>query len=325
METWKNKMKCKTAIRYALTSLNLIFVFSLTGCATTSSQPIEQTYISARQIEEKPSLIRIPHPNINTHLVYGNDPALEDAFHQYLKSGKAPDILTDGFIKFAYNSGQQPIIKTTPFQETVISLEPGERFTNISSGDPNRWSYAVAVSGVGPRQQQNILVKPSLPEIGTNMVITTDRRLYNIRLISSMNGGVSRNVSFWYPDEMVNVVNNVTLKEINNDVIATTPDVNLNNLNFDYCVACNGIFSHCPSWRPTRIFDDGVHTYIQFPASMANRDMPALFVLEGSQNQLVNYRSKPPYFVVDKIFREAVLIIGVGNHQTKVRIVNRHY
>jgi type IV secretory pathway VirB9-like protein len=124
---------------------------------------------------------------------------------------------------------------------------------------------------------------------------------------------------------MVNVVNNVTLKEINNDVIATTPDVNLNNLNFDYCVACNGIFSHCPSWRPTRIFDDGVHTYIQFPASMANRDMPALFVLEGSQNQLVNYRSKPPYFVVDKIFREAVLIIGVGNHQTKVRIVNRHY
>jgi P-type conjugative transfer protein TrbG len=203
----------------------------------------------------------------------------------------------------------------------VISLEPGERFTNISSGDPNRWSYSLAVSGSGASLQQNVLVKPSLPDIGTNMVITTDKRIYNLKLISSMNAQSTINVSFWYPHDMVQAVNGASIKQVDAARVASVPDVNLNNLNFNYTISC-GWFCRGPGWVPLRVFDDGTHTYIQFPAGISNRDMPALFVLARGAKELVNYRSKPPYFVVDKIFRQAVLIIGVGRCQTSVTIIN---
>jgi type IV secretory pathway VirB9-like protein len=103
------------------------------------------------------------------------------------------------------------------------------------------------------------------------------------------------------------------------------PEVNLNNLNFNYSIASDGFFRSFPSWKPTRVFDDGSHTYIQFSASMSNKDMPVLFVLNGSNQELVNYRSKAPYFVVDKIFKQAVLVMGVGRSQRKVFITNNCY
>lgn len=294
---------------------------TLSGCAT--EQLPEQSYVPARQIIQRPLLIQVPQSKANYRLIVGNDPVLARAFNQYATTGKAPNIVTDGFVKFAYNSGQQPIVNTMPFQETVISLEPGEQFTNITSGDPNRWSYSVAVSGSGVNQQQNVLVKPSLPNISTNMVITTDKRIYNLRLVSSMNAQTTRNVSFWYPDDMVAAVNNATLKQFDGTV-ASSPDVSLNHLNFDYSLS-SGFFCQTPAWKPTQVFDDGTHTYIQFPMKMTNRDMPALFVLDGNTQELVNCRSKPPYFVVDKIFKQAVLVMGVGHSQTKVTITNNRY
>lgn len=300
--------------------ISSIIATLISGCAT--QQP--QSFAQAQQVIHRPLLIQVPEHRTNFRLMYGNDPSLERAFNQYAKTGRAPNIITDGFVKFAYNAGQQPIVKTTPFQETVISLEPGERFTNISSGDPNRWSYSVAVSGSGAKQQQNILVKPSLPDISTNMVITTDRRIYNLRLVSSMNARSTKNVSFWYPDEMVNAVNEASIKQVDDGRVASVPDVSLNNLNFNYSMSC-GFFCHLPNWAPIRIFDDGTHTYIQFPESISNRDMPALFVSDRNTKELVNYRSKPPYFVVDKIFKQAVLIMGVGHSQTSVTITNNCY
>lgn len=307
--------------RVLMSGLIFATLSTLLGCAT--EQFPDQSFVQAKPVIQRPSLIQVPSARANYHLIYGNDPALARAFNRYAATGKAPNIITDGFVKFAYNAGQQPIVKATPFQETVISLEPGERFTNITSGDPNRWSYSVAVSGSGASQQQNVLVKPSLPNISTNMVITTDRRIYNLRLVSSMNAQTTRNVSFWYPDEMVDAVNDATLKQFDGTV-ASVPDVSLNNLNFDYSIS-SGFFCRTPAWRPTRVFDDGTHTYIQFGAKMTNRDMPALFVLDGNTQELVNYRSKLPYFVVDKIFKQAVLVMGVGHSQTKVTITNNRY
>ncbi|MBV9576345.1 MAG: TrbG/VirB9 family P-type conjugative transfer protein [Gammaproteobacteria bacterium] len=291
----------------------------IAGC--TIQRP--SSYEPAQAVMAHPVLIDIPLP-ASFHLTYGNDKALEHAFNQYARNGTAPNIITDGFNKFAYNAGQQPIVQTAPFQETVISLEKGERFTNISSGDPNRWSYSVAVSGTGNTQQQNVLVKPSLPNMSTNMVITTDKRMYNIRLISSLNAKSAKNISFWYPDEMVAAVNDAAIKQFDDSKIASVPNVALNQLNFNYNLSC-GFFCHLPAWSPTRVFDDGVHTYIQFKNQIANRDMPVLFIANGSTKELVNYRVKFPYFVVDKIFSKALLITGVGHAQSSVTITNLRY
>ncbi len=299
--------------------ISSIIVASLAGCAKT--QP--PVFNMATPKYDSPPLINVPAKRADYSLVYHNDPALERAFNQYVKTGTPPNIITDGFVKYAYNAGQQPVIKVAPFEVVVISLETGERFTNVTSGDPNRLSYAIAVSGTGANAQQHILVKPASTDIATNLVITTDKRIYNIRLVASVGSRPTRDISFWYPQEMVDDVNNQIIKQTSDGSVSSVPDVSLNNLNFNYS-ASGGVFSS-PSWKPIRVFDDGTHTYIQFPVDMTNRDMPALFVSNGSSQELVNYRSKPPYFVVDKIFKQAVLVMGVGMHQTKITITNNAY
>lgn len=298
-----------------------LMIVTLSGCTTTSPR----SYTQGMPVIDRARLIEPPAPKTQYKLVTGNDPSLERAFGKYVKTGRASNIMTSGFVRFAYNGEQQPIVMTNPLQETIISLEPGEHFTNVTTGDPGRWSYSAAVSGTGASQQFNILVKPSLANIATNMVITTDRRVYNLKLVSTDNGTLTRNVRFWYPEEMVAALNQEIVKNSQDQTVSEVPDVSLNTLNFDYSISSNGIFRPSPTWKPIRVFDDGVHTYIEFSPSMANRDMPVLFISSHGNKELVNYRSKKPYFVVDKIFNEAVLVMGVGSDQTKVTITNNRY
>jgi len=284
----------------------LVLALLLAGCA---SHP-QGTLQPVTRIVEKPVIIRPPDLKMDFSLAYGNNPGLKKAYQQYLKTGKAPNIITDGFEQFAYGTGSQPVIAACPFELTVISLEPGESVTNVSSGDPIRWSYSMAYSGQTKMRQAHIMVKPSQANVSTDLVITTDRRLYTLKLVSN-NGKYVRDVRFWYPEEIQEYWNNYNAKEtqrISGSEKVIEPDVNISTLNFNYAVSHSGWYA--PSWLPARVFDDGAHTYIQFPVSISSRDMPALFIINGGRQELVNYRSKPPYFVVDKIFQKAMLISG---------------
>jgi type IV secretory pathway VirB9-like protein len=63
-----------------------------------------------------------------------------------------------------------------------------------------------------------------------------------------------------------------------------------------------------PRWRPVRAFDDGAKVYIEFPEAIATSEAPPLFVTDdGGDNQLVNYRVKNRYYVVDRLFSRAEL------------------
>lgn len=75
-----------------------------------------------------------------------------------------------------------------------------------------------------------------------------------------------------------------------------------------------------PAWRPLRAFDDGGKVYIQFPSGIAQGELPPLFVI-GPQGdgQLVNYRFRSPYYIVDRLFAAAELRLG-DEHGEVVRI-----
>ena len=75
-----------------------------------------------------------------------------------------------------------------------------------------------------------------------------------------------------------------------------------------------------PSWRPLRAFDDGERVYIQFPAGIAQGELPPLFVVGANGGaELVNYRYRAPYYIVDRLFGAAELRLGGDKAQT-VRI-----
>lgn len=207
--------------------LNIFIVVPLcllVGCAAQGIDKIQ--YQPAQQVIEKPDVIT--PANQNYRLSYGNNPALMQAFNQYVRTGKAPNIITSGFVQYAYGSEQQPVIATTPYQQTVITLEPGERFTNASTADPNRWTLAVANSGTGSAKTENVLVTPAIPNITTNLVITTDRRMYDLKLVSTANGRYVRDVRFWYPNEMVQTWNDRVEQQTQDATVTNLPDINLN-------------------------------------------------------------------------------------------------
>lgn len=308
----------------------LTCVVFLTSCAEEQTPAAQQLQLTAQVVEKT---VTVPPPDLKMQyrFSYDDNPALKKAYQQYLSTGKAPNIITEGFEQFAYGIGNQPVIAASPLALTVISLEPGERVTNVSSGDPLRWSYSMAYSGQERQRQAHIMIKPSQVDISTDLVITTDKRFYNLHMTVAQNGKYAHNVRFWYPQDMQDYWNKYNAEETQKvtkeqqDVVAAIPNVNLNNLNFSYGLAHSGW--SFPSWKPMRVFDDGTHTYIQFPPTLNARDMPALFVLNDKNNtkDLVNYRSKPPYFVVDKIFSKAVLASGIGSAQTSVTIINYRY
>ncbi|HVA68096.1 MAG TPA: TrbG/VirB9 family P-type conjugative transfer protein, partial [Candidatus Binataceae bacterium] len=73
-------------------------------------------------------------------------------------------------------------------------------------------------------------------------------------------------------------------------------------LNFSYAVSGPKL-----PWKPVRAFDDGTHIYIQMPATTKSSEAPALLVAAGDGSEMVNYRVRGDYYVVDKLFDQAVL------------------
>ena len=68
------------------------------------------------------------------------------------------------------------------------------------------------------------------------------------------------------------------------------------------------------------MFDDGRKVYIQFPARLDQGEAPPLFVVgRDGKSQLVNYRMRDNYYVVDRLFAMAELRLGEKN-QDVVRI-----
>jgi len=78
-----------------------------------------------------------------------------------------------------------------------------------------------------------------------------------------------------------------------------------------------------PDWRPLRAFDDGVRVFIEFPESIAQGELPPLFVIGAKgEAELVNYRVAGRYMIVDRLFARAELRLGGRKGQQTVRIVS---
>lgn len=191
-------------------------------------------------------------------------------------------------------------------------LQPGESLVAVASGDTARWVIGDTTSGSGETRQTHVLVKPFAAGLITNLVITTDRRTYHVRLVST--SGTSLSSMRWtYPqDELLALQRRAQAAQAAAPVAS---GLSVEQLHFNY-----EIRGDKPAWRPLRAFDDGVKTYIEFPASITNGEVPPLFILSADgKAELVNYRMRERFYVVDRIFDSAELRLGLKK-QKVVRI-----
>ena len=70
---------------------------------------------------------------------------------------------------------------------------------DLHLGDAIRWQITPATQGSGTGAITHVIIKPTDVGLITNLVITTDRRAYTIKLVSRREDWMPR-VSFFYPD-----------------------------------------------------------------------------------------------------------------------------
>ncbi|SDM59806.1 type IV secretion system protein VirB9 [Oryzisolibacter propanilivorax] len=195
---------------------------------------------------------------------------------------------------------------------TVIALQPGEELVTVAAGDTVRWIVGDTLSGSGDALRVNVMVKPIRSGLTTNLVITTSRRTYLLELTSTDKTWMA-SVSWEYPKDRM-----LALQRQAQAAQAAAPvdsGLSLDKLRFRYAISGSN-----PPWKPQRAFDDGQKVYVQFPAGIAQGELPPLFVIgpEGD-GQLVNYRFRSPYLIVDRLFGAAELRLG-GEKGDVVRI-----
>jgi type IV secretion system protein VirB9 len=193
-------------------------------------------------------------------------------------------------------------------------------------GDNVRWTVEPAITGYGPSEIQHLIIKPMDVNLDTSLIVTTNRRTYNLRLRSHRTQFMPK-VSFVYPEDALKKWDEIKLRNREEHTRATIPETQeyLGNLDFNYTIDGEG------SWKPVRVYNDGVKTIIQMPRTMAQTEAPTLLVVRGkdgffpwssnTEEIIVNYRVQSDRYIVDTLFDKAILVVGVGSAQEKVTIM----
>ncbi len=255
-----------------------------------------------------------------------------DEAKNWQQGGTARPIMgKDGLLMHPFGQAQ-PTLTCMPLRACDIQLQPGEIINNVIFGDTVRWIASPATTGNGAQATPHVIVKPTEINLETNLLITTNRRSYMLSLKSSEGQYVSR-IGYYYPQDMVQDWNGQAeaerrkAEEDANRKISDLPITSIDQLNLDsYTIKGDRSLP----WYPVRVFDEGTHVWIQMPPSIKSSEAPALVLMSNNgEPQLVNYRvkdadqggSKVTYYIVDKLFSKAALIVGVGNDQQKIEIV----
>jgi P-type conjugative transfer protein TrbG len=296
----------------------LIIGFALTGCAANAPSFSYDTDVPPLPAVPAPATDAPPKP---PHIPPGWTPAKGGAAAgsptgrvESANAAARVEPRREGYFNaiqiYPWSEGALYQIYAAPGQITNIALEPGESLTGagpIAAGDTARWIIGDTESGSGLSRRVHVLVKPTRPDITTNLVITTDRRIYMLELRSGEKPYMPA-VAWAYPQSPA-----AQRQAAPATPIIPQPEAR----NYRYSLT-----GDAPPWRPISVYDDGRRVYVEFPRGIVQGEMPPLFVIgtEG-EPQIANSRIHQNILIVDRLFGAAELRLGSGERQQTVRIV----
>jgi type IV secretion system protein TrbG len=249
--------------------------------------------------------------------ILAQQPALVRAIIQEHQPGADwPSHKTATGVLYPYNDDAEVRVVAAPLHAVDIALEPGETVTDMSLGDQQRWMTSLVSAGDPRSPVPHVVVKPEMAGIATDLTIYGTKHIYRIDLRSS--GKPMRSVGFYYPDDLLAEMRAADSAQAETEPtpgVSALPEGDPATLDFAYTISDTNV-----PWRPTRAFSDGSRVYLQMPASMKTANAPALLVDSSSGPQMVNYRMRDQYLVVDRLFSRAELISGAGRDQDKVTV-----
>lgn len=193
----------------------------------------------------------------------------------------------------AYNSDQVVLLQGAPGYQITLEFGPDEQIENVAVGDSASWQ-------VTPNRRGDYLfVKPVRANIATNMTVVTTVRtyLFELRPLYDASSQMAYTVRFTYPSGQP-------------DSVADEAPGG--------AVAGRYRLSGERALLPSRIDDDGRHTYIEWPRDST---LPAVYALDSEgRESLVNGAMRDDLFVVDSV--APTLIFRIDDHVARaVRVI----
>ena len=312
----------RVAFRLTVIFLKTAFIVALwcsimaafAGCTQQKQAP---PLVIATEIQSEPETTTEP-PNPVDPLSLESE-SVRAAVRAYEQTGEAPVISGDRVL-YPYDlTNKPPTLTCAPLHVTDLTLANGETVTDVATGDSERWLIQVAGSGDPQNPLPHVLIKPKDAPLSSNLVIMTNRRTYRLNLVARRTEKFTQAAGFYFPKDLL--VASEQAKKFAADPPETqkqpslVADLAQKELNLSYSISGPNV-----PWKPIRAFDDGAHTYIQMAAGMKATDAPALLVAGPAGDGLANYRIAGNYYIVDRLFDQAVLLAGVGREQDRVTI-----
>ena len=270
----------------------------------------------------KPYLKKLPE--IDGKMILANkitpEQAIEDARKAALQKS-TPGGFINAMQVFDYMPGALYEIYASQGYITSIILKPGERLIAKTAGDTVRWIVGETTMGSGSEESTVLVLKPVKSDLSTNMMITTDQRIYVLE-VRSIDGGVyNASVSWNYPHDDFKDLATSAKRHAAREEQVIAGNVNIHDLNYDYSI--ENVQGSKPKWYPVEAFDDGRKTYIRFSNDLGTTRAPVLYVLSSDgDTEIVNYRVRGNFYVIDRLVDAVELRMGTKSQQI-VRIT-RH-
>ena len=312
----------------------------------TTIPPLLQQYDFGAQVKELQSPDDAPARTVKPHLAQPSIPATPprlpvprdsapkdvtlpqsaqeavNVSERWRGEGTSPAVGPDGRVLYSYGAGL-PTVVCAPLRVCIIELQAGEKVVGEPHiGDSVRWNIAPAMYGTGDQATSIIVLKPQNAGLDTNLLITTDRRAYYLRLVSKPEEYVAR-IAFVYAEDdsarkwQQQIAAQHAQEKLELRSAETLPAIlAADKLNFGYRIKGGD-----DNVRPRRVFDDGAKTYIQMPPEIQHREAPVLLIIgTDGKGEMTNYRVKDQTYIVDRLFDHANLVLGSGKKAQKVEI-----
>jgi P-type conjugative transfer protein TrbG len=208
-----------------------------------------------------------------------------------------------------YTEHSNPLtLEVSPTDDVDLALQHGETIDGVSLGDSEEFMVAPIMSAL-----PHLILKCKVTgKDTTGAVYVSSGRIYRLHLRCRDHTTLD-SVSYYYPEQLLAVMHAADAAPATPpqqaDPIA--PTVDASRINHSYKI--DGP-TNIP-WRPIAAMDDGTRVWIELPKTTS----PIAPVLTIDGGQVVNYRTRGQYIVLDALFNKAQLASG-SDHITITRV-----
>lgn len=229
---------------------------------------------------------------------------------------QVPEKWNGGTMYYDFDSDFTYEIYCQPYRVTDLILEPGEQVIEMPFlSEEKVWEIGAGVSRNGNIDTQHFFLKPAYSGLITSFIIITDKRVYHL-LLKSFKDCYMTQVKWQYPNSMPFTLKTDAMNENMNRLSKETVSVDPAYLSFDYKMNYSAFRK--PYWLPTRVYDDGKHTYIVMNETVLHMTSPVLF---NSRNERINYSVNKSLIVINELIEKVTMRVG----REKVTIRKKYY